>query len=116
MAPMTGNTSLPSWWKWAVVTLKSYDDFLSKVKSNIGTYAAPQIWNVCTYPSSTYHMPGYTSNYHHYIVGSGYDYTGAQNIVRYEDPYYKQGGGAKKTIAAYTMYKCIVGNKSMIIW
>jgi hypothetical protein len=112
-APMTGYASLPSWWVWEYVTVTSTTDFINKIHFTIGNYSAPQIWHLKTYPSSVYHLPGYTGNYGHYIVGSGYD---SNNNVLEDDPWYGNGGGSNIWVSGTTMYNCIKANASLIIY
>lgn len=114
--PMTGYKVLPSGWKWAYVYLTSYDNFKYRVQRTMGKFNAPQVWHLKTYPSSTYHLPGYTRNFGHYVVGSGYDFSGSTPKVTYEDPWYGSGGGPNKWVRAYVAYKCIMANAGLIIW
>ena len=109
---MTGYASLPSWWKWEVEYLDSYQEFLNCMGTSFYNNRAPEIWNVRTYPSSTYHLPGYTFNGRHYVTGKGYDAT----YARYNDPWYGSGGGAGRATGKYTMYYCIKANHSLIIY
>lgn len=115
-SPMTGYKKLPSWWKWTAVTLKSYSDFKTKVQKSVGKYKAPQIWHLKTRPSGTYKLPGYTFNSGHYVVGSGYNYSGSTPYVLYDDPWYGSGGGSNKWIRAWIAYNCIYAHARLIIW
>lgn len=114
--PLTGGASLPSWWKWEYVQVSSQSDFETKVRWSVGDYSAPQVWHLKTYPSSTYHLPGYVSNYGHYVCGRGYDYSASTHYVKYQDPWYGTGGGANKSTSANNMYHCIIANASYIIY
>ncbi|NVO12003.1 MAG: C39 family peptidase [Bacteroidales bacterium] len=114
-APKTGYLVLPSWWVWEVTSLASFTDFQNKVQWSFGGYSAPEVWLLMTYPSSTYHLPGWTSNCGHYVAGRGYDFT-SNSKVYYQDPWYGTGGGANKTIDAYTMYYCINANANCMIY
>jgi hypothetical protein len=115
-SPMIGYKDFPSGWKWSAVQLKSYSDFKTKVKKSVGKYKVPQIWHLKTRPSGTYKLPGYTFNSGHYIVGSGYNFSGSTPYVMYDDPWYGPGGGPDKWTTAYTAYKCIKANAGLIIW
>jgi hypothetical protein len=114
--PMTGNKDLPSGWKWAYVYITDYANFKYRVQRTLGTFNCPQVWHLKTYPSGTYHLPGYTKNYGHYVVGSGYNFSGSTPYVMYDDPWYGPGGGPDKWVRAYTAYKCIKANAGLIIW
>lgn len=111
-APMTGYKVLPTWWKWEVEYLDSYQEFLDCMGFSFYNYKAPQIWNVKTYPSSTYKLPGYTFNGGHFVAGKGYDST----YAKYNDPWYGSGGGPNRSVGKYTMYYCIRANKGLIIY
>jgi hypothetical protein len=114
-SPMTGNAVLPSWWKWEYYALGEYSDFKSKLEWSIGSYSAPQIWLVATYPSSTYHLPGWTYNTGHFVTANGYNFGSSETVV-YDDPWYGAGGGPDISVAAYTMYVCIQSQANYIIY
>jgi len=115
-SPMTGYADLPSWWEWVYYSLPDYETFKLNLQKSVSNYDAPQIWHLKTYPSSTYHLPGWTYNAGHYVTGSGYDFTGSTYYVLYDDPWYGTGGGSNKWAAAYTAYRCIIANARYIIW
>lgn len=112
--PMTGKDRLPSDWIWSYHILTSYTDFLNKLQWSVGGHQAPQIWRLQTYPNSTYHLPGYTSNLRHYITGSGYIF--GNSTVLYDDPWYGNGGGSNIWASANTVYNCIKIHGGYIIY
>ncbi len=115
-APMTGHKDLPSWWQWEYKEVNSASDFIKKMQQSVGDYSAPQIWHLKTYPSSVHHLPGYTNNYGHYVVGSGYSMASSGARVMYDDPWYGNGGGSNIWADAETVYKCIDAHHNYIIW
>jgi hypothetical protein len=116
-SPMTGYKFLPSWWRWEVFNVSgSKSLFENKIRWAQYYYKAPQIYWVYTNPAGTWGLPGWTSNWGHYVVGYGYDYRDFSNKkVHYHDPYYSQGGGTRVTTTA-NMWNCIKARNGRIVY
>jgi hypothetical protein len=113
--PMTGYMYLPSWFVWEAKSCynEGWQGFLQDMYSSCGNWGSGQIWNLCTYPSNSCHLPGYNFNGQHYVVGSGYDLD-AQTVLE-DDPWYGVAG-SDVWIHASVALGCVNANYGLIIY